>query len=93
MQINTNFLMHEQGGMTIMFDDPNFVRSETIIFDQSTGVLHAVLEDKPVSIGHVSGALAAAFTRQAQKQSKIQLSSLRVDGSVLDLEANFIVIH
>ena len=93
MEINTDFLVHESGHMAIMFDDPNFVRAQTIIFDQSTGVLHAVLEDKPVSIGHVSGALVAAFARQSQLQSTIQLSSLRVDGSVLDMHAHFVVIH
>jgi hypothetical protein len=89
MQIQTNILLHEQGHMAIMFDDPNFTRSETIIFDQSTGLLHAVLEDKPISIGYVAGDLARAFS----KQSQIQLSSLRPDGSLLELSARLIVIH
>ena len=89
MDVSTNVLLHASGKMAIMFDDPNFARCETIIFDETTGYLHAVLEDKPMSIGHITGALVKEFS----KQSKIQLSALRPDGSMLNLDANLIVIH
>lgn len=89
MQIQSNVLLHEQGYMAIMFDDPNFTRSETIVFDQTTGYLHAVLEGKAISIGQISGQLKAVFARQ----TSVQLSSLRPDGSVLDLQAKVVVIH
>ncbi len=89
MQIQANVLIHESGQMAIMFDDVNFVRSETIYFDSSTGYLHTVLEGRALSIGHVSGQLAREFS----KQSSVQLSGLRPDGSLLDLNAKLVVLH
>ena len=72
-----------------MFDDVNFVRSEAIYFDQSTGYLHTVLEGRALSIGHVSGQLAREFS----KRSNVQLSGLRADGTMLDMNAKLIVFH
>ena len=89
MQINSNILIHESGQMAIMFDDVNFVRSETIYFDKSTGNLHTVLEGCALSIGHVSGQLVHEFS----KRSSVQLSGLRADGTMLDMNAKLVVLH
>lgn len=72
-----------------MFDDPNFVRSETIIFDTETGNVHALLNNAQMLIGHISGNLIKAFSNQ----NKVTLTSMRSDGSVLDLEAKLVVVH
>jgi hypothetical protein len=89
MQISSNILLHESGQMAIMFEDVNFVRSEAIYFDSSTGYLHTVLDGRVLSIGHVSGQLAREFS----KQSSVQLSGLRPDGTMLDLNAKLVILH
>ena len=89
MEIQTHILKDQTGGVALLFDDPNFVRSSTIFFDDTTGYLHALLEDKPISLGTVRGELAALF----KALSSVQLSSLRADGSVLDMRANLIILN
>ena len=87
--VNSSFLCNDKGMVGILFDDPNFVRSETIIYDETTGNVHALLNNTQMLIGRVSGSLTKAFSNQ----NKVTLSSMRVDGSVLDLEARLVVVH
>ncbi len=89
LSVNSSFLLNDKGFVGIVFDDANFVRSDTIIVEQSTGDIHAMLNEKQMLIGHLTGKLIQAFSRQ----SKVMLSSMRSDGSVLDLEARLIVVH
>lgn len=89
LSVNSSFLLNDQGNVGIMFDDPNFVRSDTILFDRQTGNVHALLNETQMLVGHIAGKVLDAFTRQ----SKVTLSSLRCDGSTLDLEARVVVIQ
>ena len=87
--VNSSFLCNDKGAVGILFDDPNFVRSETILFDANTGHVHAVLGEQQMLVGHLSGKLVQAFANQ----NKVTLTSRRIDGSILDLEARLVVIH
>ncbi len=89
LSVNSSFLLNDKGSVGILFDDPNFVRSETIICEASTGDIHAVLNEKQMLIGHLTDKLIKALSGQ----SKVMLSSMRCDGSMLDLEARLVVHH
>lgn len=88
-EISTGFMINQAGQVAIVFDDPNFVRSETIILDLATGTLHAVLHEQGLLIGNVSEAMAAAFANS----TRVLLTSRRCDGSVLDLHADLVIYN
>jgi hypothetical protein len=85
--VHSSFLVNQSGHVAIVFDDPNFVRSETIIFDRETGALHAVLHHQSHLVGQASGRILEALARQ----TRVTLSSTRIDGSQLDLVADLVV--
>lgn len=89
LSVNSSFLCNDKGAVGILFDDPNFVRSETILLDTSTGHVHALLNETQMLVGHLSGKLVQAFANQ----NKVMLTSRRSDGSMLDLVARLVVIH
>lgn len=89
LSVNSSFLCNDKGAVGILFDDLNFVRSDTIIFETATGNVHALLNNTQMLIGHLSGNLIKAFSNQ----NKVMLTSMRTDGSMLDLEADLIVIQ
>ncbi len=89
LSVNSSFLCNYKGAVGISFDDPNFVRSETIIYEEATGNVHALLNNTQMLIGHISGHLTKAFANQ----NRVTLTSMRTDGSVLDLEARLVVVH
>lgn len=89
LSVNSSFLCNDKGVVGILFDDLNFVRADTIIFEQSTGNVHALLDNAQMLIGHIKGKLTQAFANQ----NKVTLTSMRSDGSMLDLEAKLVVIH
>ncbi len=84
--IDTSFLLTPSGHVALVFDDANFVRAEQIIFHSESGELGAILHHQYHVLGHLSGKLKQAFAAQTQ----VSLSSLRSDGSLLDLTAEII---
>ncbi|PZP57151.1 MAG: hypothetical protein DI586_01200 [Micavibrio aeruginosavorus] len=89
LSVNSSFQCNDRGAVGISFDDPNFVRAETIIYEEATGNVHALLNNKQMLIGHISGTMTKAFSNQ----NSVTLSSQRIDGTVLDLEARLVVVH
>jgi hypothetical protein len=87
--VNSSFLCNDKGLVGILFDDPNFVRAETILFERETGNVHALIDSRQMLVGHLSGQLVQAFSNQ----NKVTLTSRRVDGSMLDLEARLVVLN
>ncbi len=89
LSVNSSFLCNDKGTVGILFDDPNFVRSDTIIFNEATGHVHALLNNAQMLIGHISGHMIKAFSNQ----NSVMLTSQRSDGSMLDLEARLVIVH
>jgi len=89
LSVNSSFLCNDKGCVGILFDDPNFVRAETIFFEPRSGDVHALLENSKMLVGHISGQLVQAFSNQ----NRVMLTSRRSDGSMLDLEARLVVIN
>ena len=87
--ISTGFLLNDAGKVAIVFDDPTFVRSETITLDLRSGEVHAILHEMHHHLGTISGELAEAFAGN----SRVLLTSRRGDGSVIDLQADLIVYN
>lgn len=87
--ISTGFLVNEAGKVAIVFDDPTFVRAETITLDLKSGALHAILHEMNHHIGTVSGNMATAFACN----SHVLLTSKRGDGSIIDLQADLIIYN
>lgn len=76
------------GSVAIQFDDPNFVRAKFIYIDKESGLLEAVLHEGLHQIGKVS---AGDVMNTLLKQTKISLSAIRPDGSVLEMNADVLV--
>ena len=87
--ISTGFLLNDAGKVAIVFDDPTFVRAETITLDLKSGTLHAILHEMHHHLGTLSADLAKAFSYNSQ----VLLTSKRGDGSVIDLQADLIVYN
>lgn len=89
LSVNSSFLCNDKGSVGILFDDANFVRAETILFNTNTGDVHALLNETQMLVGNLNGKLLQAFANQ----NKVTLTSRRCDGSMLDLVARLVVIH
>lgn len=87
--ISTGFMLNQAGQVAIVFDDPTFVRAETITFDRGTGTLHAILHEQNLHIGTITGEMALAFANN----NRVLLTSKRGDGSVIDLQADLIIYN
>lgn len=87
--ISTGFLLNDAGKVAIVFDDPTFVRAETITLDLKSGSIHAILHEMYHHLGTLSAELAAAFSHNSQ----VLLTSKRGDGSIIDLQADLIVYN
>lgn len=79
--ISSGFLLNKAGKVAIVFDDPAFVRAETITLDRTSGTLHAILHEQHHHIGDLTGKMIDAFAANGQ----VLLTSRRGDGSVFDL--------
>ena len=89
LAVNSDFLCNDKGVVGISFDDPNFVRAETIMFDSATGEVHALLNNAQMLVGRIHNTMIKAFSNQ----NKVMLSSMRIDGSILGMEANLVVVN
>lgn len=87
--ISSGFMLNDAGRVAIVFDDPTFVRAETITLDLKDGTLHAILHEKYHHLGKVSGKMAEAFANNRH----VLLTSKRGDGSIIDLRADLIVYN
>ena len=87
--ISSGFLLNQAGKVAIVFDDPAFVRAETITLDRSSGSLHAILHEQHHHIGELNAAMTEAFAANG----RVLLTSKRGDGSVFDLQADLIVYN
>ncbi|MBP9050803.1 MAG: hypothetical protein KBC88_06225 [Alphaproteobacteria bacterium] len=87
--ISSQFLINRLGEVAIVFDDPAFVRAETVLVDRQGGHIHALLHEKYHHVGSVSGEMVEAFSKNPQ----VLLAGVRVDGTVLDLHAAIVVIN
>lgn len=87
--ISSGFLLNQAGKVAIVFDDPTFVRAETITLDLKSGAVHAILHEHHHHLGEVSSRMAEAFACN----SHVLLTSRRGDGSIIDLRADLIVYN
>lgn len=87
--ISSGFMLNGAGKVAIVFDDPTFVRAETITLDLKSGELYAILHEKQHHIGAVSERMAQAFAHNRH----VLLTSRRGDGSVIDLNADLVVYN
>jgi hypothetical protein len=82
--VSSSFLRNGSGDVAIVFDDPTFVRAEIVLLDRSRGAVHALLHERLHLIGEVSRDMADMMCQK----SDVLLSSVRPDGSVLDMRAD-----
>lgn len=81
--VQAAFLRNHAGEICIALSDPVFVQSDTIVVDQSTLCVFAVLHESAHFIGAVSEGMAAAFSRN----DHVLLSAMRGDGTMFELNA------
>ncbi|HRQ61168.1 MAG TPA: hypothetical protein PLO23_06630 [Alphaproteobacteria bacterium] len=82
--INAEFLRNAAGNPMIrFFKDPEFVRSDVIIFNKKDKSLHAVLEGQAHFIGHLDKDEAKAM----QGVSEVLLSAAHYKSGVVNLHA------
>ncbi len=84
----TSVTVEPGGSVAIHFNDPNFVRAELIRVNVQSGCLEAILHEGAHEVGQVPKNLTDALARQ----SKVCLSAIRPDGSLLEMNAG-VVVH
>lgn len=89
LAVNSVFQINEISQARVLFDDATFARSDRLILDTDTGHVHAFLNDCQILIGHLSGRLVETFSKCA----KVTLSAQLSDGSILNMDAELIVLH
>jgi hypothetical protein len=86
--VQAAFLCNRRGDVCIAFDDPAYVRSDTIAVDPGTSSVYAVLHENERFLGHISPALIQAFC----EQDTALLTALRPDGSLFEMKAPVSII-
>lgn len=81
--VQAAFLCNQKGDVCIAFDDPAYVRADTIVIDAESASVHAVLHETALLVGHVSQAMMEAFGR---KKTTL-LTAVRPDGSIFEMMA------
>jgi hypothetical protein len=87
--ISSDFLITESGCVAILFDDPNFVRSETVLFDRINGVVEVLLQGKLHQVGQVPEQLMLSFA----ENKDVLLTAIRIDGSPFELTSRLVVVN
>jgi len=70
----------------ISFDDPAYIRAETVIFNREDRSVHAVLYEGQFLIGHVSEELNLSYS----KHKSITLSADHFTGKKISLTASLV---
>lgn len=74
------FIRNNTGDVCITFSDPTYVRAETIVVDEDSSAVYAILHERAHYLGNLSRAMATSFA----KNDHVLLSALRPDGSILE---------
>lgn len=86
--ISTSFCVLDTGLASILFDDPTFVRSETVLFDRQNGYVEVLLQGKLHQVGQVPSELMARFA----ENKDVLLTAVRIDGSSLELKSRLVIV-
>ena len=81
--VNAAFMCNHRGDVCIIFSDPLYARSESILIDQEDLSVHAILQENNYFLGNISERMMQAF----EDNENALLAALKSDGSVLELEA------
>ncbi|MCB1559092.1 MAG: hypothetical protein KDJ50_09250 [Alphaproteobacteria bacterium] len=87
--ITSDFQVNDSGAILIAFDDPTFVRSETVLLDRDNGHVQVLLQGKLHPVGKVPLELMEMFAENRD----VILSSIRIDGSCLELTSRLVVVN
>jgi len=87
--IQSNFKLHDNGGIHITLDDPTFVRAETVLVNIRSGEVKALLQQKLHSLGNAPANIIAAF----KVKDDVVLHATRIDGSHLELRSHVVLTH
>ena len=81
--INAAFMCNHRGDVCIVFSDPLYARSDSILVDHSDMSIHAILHHHQYFLGNVSEQMMRAF----EENEQALLTAIKADGSVLELAA------
>ena len=84
--VNASFLLDSENHPHISFDDPAYIRAETILLNKNDRSVHAVLYEGQFLIGHLPAELGDSFARH----KSITLSADHFTGKKISLTANLI---
>lgn len=87
--IHSSFKLQDNGGISIMLDDPTFVRAETVLVDMASGEVSALLHQKL----HSLGAAPANVINALRSERDVTLCATRIDGSPLMLRSHVVMWH
>ncbi|MDD3021812.1 MAG: hypothetical protein PHX61_12665 [Alphaproteobacteria bacterium] len=87
--ISSDFMVMESGCAAILFDDPNFVRSETVLFDRHNGLVEVLLQGKLHQVGQVPEELMKSFA----ENKDVILSAILIDGTSLELTTRLVIVN
>lgn len=87
--IHTQFQVQDNGLITILLDDPTFVRAETVLVNLRSGEISALLQQKLHSLGEAPDNVVRAFC----KHTDVLLSATRIDGSSLSLKSHLVFMN
>lgn len=87
--ISSDFSVRDAGMVAISFDDPTFVRAESVLFDSSSGIVEVLLQGKLHPVGQVPEKLMLLFAENRD----VILSAIRIDGSHLELTSRLVVLN
>tara|TARA_B100001093_G_C26635612_1_gene930789 strand:- start:27 stop:317 length:291 start_codon:yes stop_codon:yes gene_type:complete len=84
--VNAEILLDSDNCPLIQFNDPAYIRAETVLFNAEDRSVHAVLYEGQFLIGHVPEELNGSF----EKHKTITLSADHFTGKKISLKANLI---
>lgn len=81
--VDAAFMRNGKGAVCITFDDPAYVRSESILVDVERSQIKAILHEQEFLLGRVSNSMSQAFA----DNEEALLTALMPDGKLLELFA------
>lgn len=87
--ILASYEVQRGGGLSILLDDPTFVRAETVLVDLRSGEVSALLQQKLHSFGSAPANILTAF----RENRDVMLKAVRIDGSHLELLSAVVLVH
>lgn len=87
--IHASYEIHHGGIVSITLDDPTFVRAESVLVNLASGEVSALLQQKIHSLGAAPSDIIELF----RENRDVTLRAVRIDGSMLALRSEIVLVH